>query len=123
MKEYSRKRAAGEEVPLLYEVGHLRKDGSEFTVEVHAERVVYEDKPASLLVLLDLTERKKLRMYEQILPVCCVCGKIRNDKGVELGKGEWERLDHYVAHHSDAQVSHTFCPVCLAEYRRREGIK
>ncbi|MBI3664160.1 MAG: PAS domain S-box protein [Acidobacteria bacterium] len=123
MKEYSRKRAAGEEAPLLYEVGHTRKDGSEIRVEVHAERVVYEGKPASLLVLLDLTERTKLRMYEQILPVCCTCGKIRNDEGVGRGQGAWERLDHYVAQHSDAQVSHTFCPECLEEYRRGQGLK
>jgi hypothetical protein len=51
-----------------------------------------------------------------------MCGKIRDDQGGPQGQGKWDRLDHYVARHSDAQVSHTFCPDCLAEYRRREGL-
>jgi hypothetical protein len=42
---------------------------------------------------------------------------------MEYGKGPWERLDHYVARHSDVQMSHTFCPVCMEQYRREQGLK
>jgi hypothetical protein len=76
-----------------------------------------------LNVVRDLSEQKKLQMYERILPVCCVCGKIRDDTGAVAGGGTWGRLDHYVAKHSDAQVSHTFCPECLADYRKQEGLE
>jgi hypothetical protein len=62
-------------------------------------------------------------MYEKLLPVCCMCGKIRDDSGKKKGQGEWERLDHYVMKHSDARVSHTFCPHCLEEYKKQEGLK
>ena len=61
-------------------------------------------------------------MLEQVLPVCCVCGKIRDDSGVEHGKGTWGRLDDYVARHSNVQVSHGFCPECYREYRKKEGL-
>jgi len=120
--EYYRRRAAGEDVPSEYEVRRLRRDGSTFPAQVHATRILYDGKPASLAVIQDLSERHRLQMYEQILPVCCVCGKIRNDEGVELGRGDWERLDQYVADHSDAQVSHTFCPECLVQFRKEQGI-
>ncbi|MCL4523271.1 MAG: PAS domain S-box protein [Acidobacteria bacterium] len=122
VREYYRRRAAGEMVPAEYEVHRLRRDGTSFPALVHATRIVYEGKPASLAVIQDITDRHRLKMYELILPVCCVCGKIRNDEGVEHGHGDWERLDQFVAAHSDAQVSHTFCPECLVEYRRREGL-
>ncbi len=122
LKGYAQRRSAGEEAPRQYEAHGRRRDGSVFPVEVTAERILHAGAPASLLVLRDLTERKRLQMYEQILPVCCVCGKIRDDTGAERGKGTWGRLDQYVARHSDAQLSHGFCPDCYEEYRKKEGL-
>ncbi len=56
-----------------------------------------------------LAEIKTLR---GILPVCCVCGLIRDDTGVEQGKGEWMKVDKFVIQKTDAQVSHSYCPKC-----------
>jgi PAS domain S-box-containing protein len=56
-----------------------------------------------------LAEIKTLR---GILPVCCVCGLIRDDNGVEQGKGEWMKVDKFVIKKTDARVSHTYCPKC-----------
>jgi PAS domain S-box-containing protein len=120
--EYSRAREAGGEAPQRHETRVRRRDGSTFHGEVTAERILYAGALASLVVLRDLTERERLHMFEQILPVCCVCGKIRDDGGVEHGKGAWGRLDDYVARHSNAQVSHGFCPECYREYRKKEGL-
>ena len=122
LRRYAQRRAAGEEAPRCYEAHAKRRDGSIFPVEVTAERYVHAGAPASLLVLRDLTERKRLQMYEQILPVCCVCGKIRDDTGAERGKSTWGPLDQYVTRHSGAQLSHGFCPDCYEEYRKREGL-
>lgn len=122
LRGYYRARSAGEPAPTQYEATGRRADGSEFPVEVTATRFFYEGRAGSLLVTRDLTEQRKLRLYEQILPVCCMCGKIRDDSVGEKGKGEWGRLDHYVMRHSDAQLSHTFCPQCYEQYRREQGL-
>jgi hypothetical protein len=36
------------------------------------------------------------------------CKKIRDDQGY------WERIDHYVAAHTDAHFTHGLCPTCYA---------
>lgn len=117
-----RRREAGQTAPSRYRVQRKRADGSEFQAECTVEIIEYEGRKARLIVIEDLTDRERLGLYEKLLPVCCMCGKIRNDEGAGPGKGDWERLDHYVARHSDAQVSHTFCPGCLAEYRKQQGM-
>lgn len=123
LAEYHRQRTAGEKAPPRYEATFLRADGSEFPVEVSASPFTYEGKPGSLAAIRDLTEQKRLNLYEQILPVCCVCGKIRDDSAKGKGQGAWGRLDHYVMRHSDTQLSHTFCPDCLEDYKRQQGLR
>lgn len=100
-----------------------RKDGSLVDVEIHGVPLLIAGHlEGTYAIYQDITERKKLNLYEQILPVCCVCGKIRDDEGAAPGEGAWDRLDHYITKHSDAKLSHTFCPPCLEEYRKREGL-
>ncbi len=55
---------------------------------------------------------KKVKIYEGILPVCCVCGVIRDDTGVEHGKGQWMKVDEFIHRKTTAEVSHTYCPIC-----------
>jgi len=114
-----RRRMAGESVPRRFEVRCRRRDGSELLAEVEAERTFFDGRPASLVVIRDLTDRKRVEVYEKLLPVCCVCGKIRNDDGAGQGPGTWQRLDQYLLRHSDAEFSHTFCPECFHEYRQK----
>ncbi|HEV8384926.1 MAG TPA: PAS domain S-box protein, partial [Candidatus Acidoferrales bacterium] len=100
-----------------------RKDGSLVDVEIHSvPLLVSAQLEGAYAIYQDQTERNKLKLYEQILPVCCMCGKIRDDQGVESGAGSWDRLEHYITSHTDARLSHTFCPPCLEEYRKREGL-
>ncbi len=39
---------------------------------------------------------RKIRAYEGILPVCCVCKKIRDDNGRAPGSGEWMSVERYL---------------------------
>ena len=119
LREYARRRAHGEPAPRRYEARRRRRDGSELLTESEVERTFFDGRPANLIVIRDLTDRKRVELYEKLLPVCCVCGKIRNDDGVQHGTGAWQRLDQYLALHSDAEFSHTFCPECFVEYRRK----
>jgi len=54
-----------------------------------------------------LAEIKSLR---GILPLCCHCKKIRDDKGF------WEQVDVYLHKYSQADISHGVCPDCIKEY-------
>lgn len=57
MKRYA-DRMAGKEVPSIYEIALIRKDGITVPVEVNATFINYEGRPADLVVIRGITERK-----------------------------------------------------------------
>lgn len=59
--------------------------------------------------------RKKIKIYEKILPVCSVCKKIRDDADKEPGKGTWMSIEQYLVHKSGVQLSHGYCKDCYNE--------
>lgn len=99
-----------------------KKSGVEFNVELTINPIVYNGRPACLAVLVDIDERKKLHLYESLLPICSVCGKVRDDTGKERGQGDWLNLQDYVVDRSETSLSHTFCPTCLVDYRKQMGL-
>ena len=99
-----------------------KKSGVEFNVELTINPIVYNGRPACLAVLVDIDERKKLHLYESILPICSLCGKVRDDTGKERGQGDWQSLQDYVVDRSETNLSHTFCPACLVDYRKQAGL-
>ena len=73
--------------------------------------------PAELIIRIERCFEKyealeKVKMYEDILPVCMYCKNIRDDTGVGHGKGKWQSLEEYLHHKSGTAISHTFCPQC-----------
>jgi hypothetical protein len=42
-----------------------------------------------------------------LIPICASCNKIRDDAGY------WNRVEFYIETHSEAELFHTICPVCL----------
>jgi len=56
--------------------------------------------------------RRKIKLYEKILPVCCMCKKIRDDHGREPGTGEWMSVERYMKDKAKIEVTSTYCPVC-----------
>lgn len=57
--------------------------------------------------------KRKIKVYENILPVCCVCKKIRDDSGREPGTGAWMAIEDYMLHKARVAVTSTYCPGCL----------
>jgi PAS domain S-box-containing protein len=48
-----------------------------------------------------------VKTLHSLLPVCCSCKKIRDDKGY------WEQIDAYISgHFSNIEFTHGFCPDC-----------
>ncbi len=75
--------------------------------------VDYVTKPFNGVELLARVKTHiELKTLRGILPFCCVCGLIRDDTGVEYGKGEWIKIDEFITQKTDVQVSHAYCPRC-----------
>lgn len=49
---------------------------------------------------------EKVQVLTGMLPICCSCKKIRNDKGY------WQQVEHFVSIHTGVQFSHGLCPEC-----------
>ena len=52
----------------------------------------------------------EIRMLRGIVPICSFCKKIRD------ADGHWSEVEVYVAKHSEAEFSHSFCPECGKEH-------
>ena len=58
MEDYKR-RMAGEELPARYERGLRHKNGSRIDTEINGGLISFQDKPADLVIIRDVTERKR----------------------------------------------------------------
>ncbi|HWQ66553.1 MAG TPA: PAS domain S-box protein [Methanospirillum sp.] len=64
-------RLSGEKVPARYEVKYLTKSGETKWVHLSSGSILYEDRPAGIVMLVDITERKRAEeelqaAYEQL---------------------------------------------------------
>lgn len=48
----------------------------------------------------------EVKILKGLLPICCSCKRIRDDKGY------WNQLEWYIDEHSEATFSHGYCPEC-----------
>jgi hypothetical protein len=53
---------------------------------------------------------EEIRILRGILPICCHCKKIRDDRGY------WTQVEVYLRDHTEAQFSHGICPDCVDRY-------
>lgn len=125
-KRHDRFRETGEgaAVGKTLELAAVRKDGTEFPIELSVSSVKIKGQWNAIGILRDISERKRMeqereRLIEKLkealsevktlsgmLPICSSCKKIRNDKGY------WEQVDVYIHDHSEAEFSHGMCPEC-----------
>jgi hypothetical protein len=54
-----------------------------------------------------------------MLPICCLCGLIRDKGGVPLDRERWITRRAYLKTHgvnpADCVLAHTYCPSCFTE--------
>ncbi len=60
---------------------------------------------------------QKIKLYENILPVCIYCKNIRDDTATEPGKGEWLQMEEYIHKKSGTDISHGCCPACYEKHK------
>jgi DNA-binding NtrC family response regulator len=60
--------------------------------------------------------KRKIKLYEGILPICAVCKKIRDDTGKEPGEGVWMTVEAYINAKTGVRFSHGYCKECGKEF-------
>ena len=63
---------------------------------------------------------RKIKLYENILPICVYCKNIRDDTGTEPGNGKWMRMEEYIHLKSGTRISHGCCPECYLKLNPKE---
>jgi DNA-binding response OmpR family regulator len=53
------------------------------------------------------TALSRVQQLHGLLPICCYCKKIRDDRNY------WHQVESYVSQHADVRFSHGVCPDCL----------
>ncbi len=56
--------------------------------------------------------KRKIKIYEYILPVCYVCKNIRDASGREPDARNWIQIEDYIRNKAGVVVTSTFCPEC-----------
>ena len=64
----------------------------------------FQDRQLALLVIEDISEIAELY---RMIPICSVCGKVRDDKE------SWMRVEAYFKNSWDVDFSHGYCPDCF----------
>lgn len=81
----------------------------ERSIRYAVERNRVERRLENLVVELE-DALNKIKTLSGLLPICSHCKSIRDDGGY------WNRLETYIASHSDAEFSHSLCPDCLRQH-------
>jgi PAS domain S-box-containing protein len=110
------------------ELPALRRDGSEFPVELSLATWETHEGRFATAILRDVTERKgaqeererlivelrealaHVKTLSGLLPVCSWCRKVLDDRGA------WRQMEAYVSEHTNAEFSHGICPECARKH-------
>jgi PAS domain S-box-containing protein len=120
----------GDKDDTYVESWQIRKDGERRLIAwwVRVLKDSEENVFGALSIARDITEKKlaedeRVKLVNQLqnaiyqvkqlsgmLPICCSCKKIRDDKGY------WNQIKSYIHEHSDAAFSHGICLECTKKY-------
>ena len=57
-----------------------------------------------------------------VIPICCVCNKVRENVRAEGDRGQWDTLGVFLrAHHlssGEYRLTHTYCPACATQFSK-----
>jgi sensor domain CHASE-containing protein len=58
-----------------------------------------------------------VKTLEGLLPICSYCKRVRDDSGY------WSQIDTYLRKHTNASLTHGYCPECAAKFYEECGIE
>jgi YesN/AraC family two-component response regulator len=59
--------------------------------------------------------RQKIKLYQKLLPMCCVCKRIRDDRQAEPGRGKWVEVEQYIHDKANLDITSSYCPDCAQQ--------
>ena len=69
---------------------------------------------------------RKINLYQKILPMCCVCKKVRDDSGKKPGSGDWVGIETYINEKANLDITSSYCPECaqetIAEFNKKNSL-
>ena len=84
VKERYERRLRGEKIPATYEAAAIAKDGKRVPIELSATRIDYQGRPADLVIVRDIGERKRMEMERLKLERLAAIGKVATMVGHDL---------------------------------------
>ena len=82
----------------------LRLANEQLQHEITERKQVEQDRENLIMELRGALEN--IRILKGLLPICINCKKIRDDQGY------WNKIERYIAEHSEAEFTHGICPEC-----------
>jgi DNA-binding NtrC family response regulator len=55
---------------------------------------------------------RRIHLYQKILPMCCVCKRIRDDAGKAPGQGPWIPVEQFIHDRARLDITSSYCPEC-----------
>jgi DNA-binding response OmpR family regulator len=55
---------------------------------------------------------RKLKFYQQILPMCCVCKKVRTSNRNEVDRQKWISVEKFIHDKAQVDITSSYCPDC-----------
>jgi PAS domain S-box-containing protein len=123
-----KKTGTGNALGKTLELSAMRKNGSEFPIELSLSSYQNSGCWNAIGTIRDISDRKlaeqekekliaelkkalkDVKQLSGLLPLCSHCKKVRDDKGY------WNQIDAYISKHSEADISHSICPDCAKKY-------
>jgi len=62
--------------------------------------------------------KRKIKIYEDILPICSMCKKIRVEGGRENGTGEWVSMEKFIRDKGKMSIKSCYCSTCAEEFNQ-----
>ena len=69
-------------------------------------RMHRNDKERTNMIEKLQASQKEIQQLTGMLPICCSCKNIRDDKGY------WQRVEQYIGKLTDVEFTHGICPDC-----------
>jgi len=82
--------------------------GIEVVRDITKRKRLEEEREKLVLELKDALG--KVKTLKGLLPICASCNKIRDEKN------NWTNVDVYISDHSEADITHGYCPQCVNKH-------
>jgi CheY-like chemotaxis protein len=93
--------------------GFILKPFEEATLKVNIEIALYKhrlDSEREDLIRQLQAALAEVKTLGGMLPICCTCKKIRDDRGY------WNQIETYIKQHSSVTFSHGYCQECAIKF-------